>query len=138
LPRKGDTYTGSFDPFVAAYTAAACPCEKQSVMLTRIASLTDVCAARNPSWVHGYFTYAFGIQPNISRPCASICSAVVSRSAKTSIDTPASPTSGEMPFTIFLYSSISSLELNLCPDDPRFRTSGFLAMRLGLVVCPST
>src|SRR5215469_5085105 len=68
LPTKGDTYTGAFDPFVAAYTAAACCCEKHSVMLTRISSRTDLCAARSPSSVHGYLMYAFGIQENISRP----------------------------------------------------------------------
>src|SRR5207244_13170831 len=56
LPTKGDTYTGSLDPFVAAYTAAACSCEKHSVMLTRILLCTDICAARKPSCVHGYLT----------------------------------------------------------------------------------
>src|SRR5215469_15438514 len=68
LPTKGDTYTGAFAPLVAAYTAAACSCEKQSVMLTRIASRTDISAARSPSCVHGYLMYAFGIQENISAP----------------------------------------------------------------------
>jgi hypothetical protein len=34
-----------------------------------------------------------------------------------SMDTPASPTSGEIASTIFLYSSHSSFVLNLCPDE---------------------
>src|SRR6516225_10576449 len=65
LPTNGDTYTGSFDPLVAAYTAAACSCEKHKVMFTRIRSRTDISAAFRPSCVHGYLTYAFGIQENI-------------------------------------------------------------------------
>ena len=56
----------------------------------------------------GYLMYALGIQENISRPCATMSSAVVSRSANTSIDTPASPTNGEIVCTIFRYSSFSS------------------------------
>src|SRR5215467_7727897 len=76
-PTNGDTYTGCFDPLVAAYTAAACSWEKHKVMFTRIFCPTDICAARNPSRVHGYLIYALGIQENISLPCASISSAVV-------------------------------------------------------------
>src|SRR5215469_13429087 len=133
-PRKGETYTGCFDRFVAAYTAAACCCEKQRVILTRIPWSTDISAARSPSWVHGYLTYALGTQENISLPCANISSAVLLKSENTSIDTPASPTNGEIVCTIFLYSSSSSREVNLWPDETSLRTSGFFDMRVGLVV----
>src|SRR5262252_9866446 len=68
LPTNGDTYTGSFDPLVAAYTAAACSCEKHKVMFTRIRCCTDSSAAFRPSCVHGYLIYALGIQVNISSP----------------------------------------------------------------------
>jgi hypothetical protein len=51
---EGRQHTGSFDPLVAAYTAAACSCEKHSVMLTRISCWTDLSAARKPSCVQGY------------------------------------------------------------------------------------
>src|ERR1044072_9727812 len=64
LPTNGDTYTGSFDPLVAAYTAAACSCEKHKVIFTRSFWATDICAARNPSRVHGDLIYAFGIHAN--------------------------------------------------------------------------
>src|SRR5215469_2576166 len=68
LPTNGDTYTGSFDPLVAAYTAAACSCEKHKVMFTRIPCRTDISAALRPARVHGYLIYALGIHANISSP----------------------------------------------------------------------
>src|SRR5215467_6070214 len=68
LPTKGDTYTGSLDPLVAAYTAAACSCEKHKVMFTRSPCRTDISAAFRPSCVHGYFMYALEIHENISLP----------------------------------------------------------------------
>jgi hypothetical protein len=107
MPRRKDRKTRLRIPFLGetGYTAAACSCEKHRVMLTRIPSRTDICA--------------------------SICSPVVSKSAKTSMDTAASPTSGEIVSTIFLYSCNSSLVLNLCPDEInrdetlRYRQVGF-------------
>src|ERR1700741_1191146 len=95
-PTKGETYAGCFAPFVAAYTAAACCCEKQSVILTLMPCFTEFCAARSPSAVHGYLMYALGIHENISCPWLNISCAVVFSSEKTSIDTPASPTNGEI------------------------------------------
>src|SRR6185369_6123327 len=80
----------------------------------------------------------FGIQENISCPWASISSAVVFRSAKTSIETPASPTRGEIDCTIFLHSSFCSCVVIRWPDASNCCTSGFFAIRLGFVVCPST
>src|SRR5712691_4149131 len=99
---------------------------------------TDICAARRPSAVHGYLMYALGIHENISRPWSNISCAIVLSSEKTSIDTPASPTNGEIVCTIFLYSSISSLFESLCPDAISSLMCGFLAIKDGLVVCPST
>src|SRR5439155_6018268 len=100
--------------------------------------LTDICAAPSPSAVHGYLMYALGIHENISRPWSHISCAVVFSSEKTSIDTPASPTNGEIVCTIFLYSSISSLFESLCPDAISSLMCGFFAIKDGLVVCPST
>jgi len=71
-------------------------------------------------------------------PSLIISSPLVSKSANTSIETPAPPTRGEMDCTIFLYSSSSSRELNFWPDETSVRISGFFAMRVGLVVWPST
>jgi hypothetical protein len=62
-PTNGDMYIGSFDPRVAAYTAAACACEKHRVMLTRILFCTDISAARKPLWVHG--------RPECDRPAGN-------------------------------------------------------------------
>lgn len=59
------------------------------------ATSDDPVARQRPSWVHGYLIYAFGIHENISSPWANIRSALVLRSEKTSIETPASPTMGE-------------------------------------------
>src|SRR5215467_1560636 len=137
-PTKGETYAGCFVPFVAAYTAAACCCEKQRVMLTLIPCFTDICAARRPSAVQGYLMYAFGIHEYISRPWLNISCAEVFASENTSIETPASPTRGEIVCTIFLYSSISSRLESLCPDAISSLMCGFLAINEGLVVCPST
>src|SRR5215469_11044199 len=137
-PTKGETYAGSFVPLVAAYTAAACCCEKQRVRLTLMPCFTDICAARSPSAVHGYLTYAFGIQEYISCPWLNISCADVLSSENTSIDTPASPTSGEIVCTILLYSSISSRLESLCPDAMSSLMCGFLAIKDGLVVWPST
>jgi len=39
-------YTGSFDPRVAAYTAAACSCEKHSVMLTEYSLHRHFCGSQ--------------------------------------------------------------------------------------------
>jgi hypothetical protein len=103
-------------PFVAAHTAAACCYEKQRVILILMPCSTDICAARKPSAVHGYLTYALGTHENISRPWSNISCAIVFASEKTSIDTPASPTNGEIVCAIFLYSSVSSLFESLCPD----------------------
>src|SRR5215467_12861732 len=136
-PTKGETYAGCFVPFVAAYTAAACCWEKQRVMLTLIPCFTDRCAARSPSAVQGYLMYAFGIHENISSPWPNISSADVFSSENTSIETPASPTKGEIVCTIFLYSSISSRPESLCPDAISSWMCGFLAINEGLVVCPS-
>src|SRR5579864_9038276 len=107
-------------------------------MFTRISGLTDICAARRPSAVHGYLIYALGIHENISRPWSNISCAIVRSSEKTSIDTPASPTNREIVCTIFLYSSISSRFESLCPDASSSLMCGFLAIKDGLVVCPST
>src|SRR5579872_3603817 len=107
-------------------------------MLTRSPSATDSCAAFRPCAVQGYLMYAFGIHEFISRPWRSISSAVVLRSAKTSMDTPASPTSGEISRTIFRYSAASWLSLIRWPAFTRRTTSGFFAISVGLVVCPST
>src|SRR5215469_13655883 len=137
-PTKGETYAGSFVPLVAAYTAAACCCEKQRVMLTLMPCLTDICTARSPSAVHGYLTYALGIHEYISFPWRNMSCANVFRSENTSIETPASPTNGEIVSTILLYSSISSRLESLCPDAMSSRMCGFLAIREGFVVCPST
>src|ERR1700730_14569619 len=125
-------------PFVAAYIAAACCCEKQRVILILMPCSTDICAARRPSAVHGYLMYAFGIHKNISRPWSNISCAIVLSSEKTSIDTPASPTNGEIVCTIVLYSSISSRFESLCPDAISSLMCGFFAIKDGLVVCPST
>src|ERR1039458_7574180 len=69
----------------------------------------------------------------MSSPCASICSAVVLRLAKTSIETPASPTKGEIFCT-----EVCSARLNLWPEIILLWISGFFAIRLGFVVWPST
>src|SRR5262244_3713620 len=53
------------------------------------------------------------------------------------MDTPASPTKGEIVPTIFLYSSSSSWSDNRCPEATNCLISGFLAMRDGFVVWPS-
>src|SRR5215472_584092 len=99
---------------------------------------TDICAARSPSAVHGYLTYAFGIHEYISCPWLNISCADVFSSENTSIETPPSPTKGEIVCTIFLYSSISSRLESLCPDAISSLICGFLAINEGLVVCPST
>src|SRR5499427_4104351 len=54
------------------------------------------------------------------------------------METPASPTRGQIVCTIFLYSAASSCSVSLCPDSTIFMTSGFLAINDGFVVCPST
>src|SRR5262245_1463872 len=99
---------------------------------------TDSCAASKPPRVQGYLMKALGIQVNISRPCSSISSAVVSSSANTSIETPASPTKGETAWTILRYSSICSRMDSPCSAATFFLTSGFLAINDGFVVCPSS
>ena len=125
LRSNGDMYTGSFDPFVAAYTAAACACEKHRVMLTRILFCTDISAARRPSWVHGYLIYAFGIQPNISWPWASISSAVYQ-----DLQTPQSKPQ-RLPQMVKCSARSSCIrlfllaELNWWPDARRFECRGF-------------
>src|SRR5215471_20402646 len=106
-------------------------------MFTRMPRSTDIFAARKPSRRHGYLIYAFGIHEYISSPWTSICSAVVSKSAKTSIDTPAFPTSGEIALTIVLYSFFCSDWVSFLPDASLRWTSGFLATNVGLVVWPS-
>src|SRR5207302_7219624 len=107
-PTKGEMYAGFSVPFVAAYTAPACCCEKQSVRLTLMPCFTEFCAARSPSAVQGYLMYALGIHENISCPWLNISCAVVFSSEKTSIDTPASPTKEEIDSTLYRYSYISS------------------------------
>src|SRR5437016_2824098 len=54
------------------------------------------------------------------------------------MDTPASPINGEIVCTIFLYSSSSARFESLCPDAISSLMCGFLAIKDGLVVCPST
>src|SRR5215467_606969 len=54
------------------------------------------------------------------------------------METPALPTRGEIASTIRLYSAISSLLLSLCPEAINCLMWGFLAIKEGLVVCPST
>lgn len=68
----------------------------QSAMLALMLSATERYAALSPSAVQGYLMYAFGIHEFISRPWRSIESAVVFRSANTSMETPAPPTSDEI------------------------------------------
>src|SRR6266536_350479 len=65
------------------------------------------------AWI---FDVRIGNPREHSCPWLNISCAVVFSSEKTSIDTPASPTNGEIVCTIFLYSSISSLFESLCPD----------------------
>src|SRR6185437_1172774 len=54
------------------------------------------------------------------------------------METPASPTRGEILRTMDLYSSCCSSTLILWPDAIRCWTSGFFAMSVGFVVWPST
>ena len=44
-----EAFLEAIAPLVAAYTPAACSCEKHNVILTRIPRSTDTCAARKPS-----------------------------------------------------------------------------------------
>src|SRR5437879_11905390 len=105
-PTKGEMYAGFSVPFVAAYTAPACCCEKQSVILTLMPCFTEFCAARRPSAVHGYLMYALGIHENMSCSWLNISSDVVSSSENTSIVTPASQPIGVHVCTILLSSYI--------------------------------
>src|SRR3989338_1771081 len=88
LPIKGETCAlPILAPLVAACTAAACSCEKQSVIFTLIPDFKACSAALRPSCVVGSLTCAFGIHENISLAHLIISSDDVLESEYTSMET---------------------------------------------------